>query len=65
MRIIGFSISSFIKIKKLSAKTDVDTDNFLCLLRRLYPLPSANSLAKPASSNTLTEAGYARSHDEN
>ena len=44
-----------------------DTDNFLFPLRRLSPPPPANSPpAKTAvGSNTLPEAGYARSTDEN
>ena len=42
-----------------------DTDNFLFPLRRLSPPPPANSHAKTACSDTLTEAGYARCGDEN
>ena len=42
-----------------------DTDIFLHPLRRLSPPPPANSHAKPACSDTLTEAGYARCGDEN
>ena len=41
-----------------------DTDIFLHPLRRLSPPPFANSHAKPACSDTLPEAGYARSCDE-
>ena len=41
-----------------------DTDIFLHPLRRLSPPPPANSRAKPACSDTLPEAGYARSCDE-
>ena len=42
-----------------------DTDIFLHPLRRLSPPPPANSHAKTACSDTLTEAGYARCGDEN
>ena len=42
-----------------------DTDNFLFPLRRLSPPPPANSHAKTACSDTLTEAGYARCANEN
>ena len=40
-------------------------DNFLSSLRRLFPPPPANSHAETACSDTLTEAGYAHSDDEN
>ena len=39
--------------------------NFLCPLHRLSPTASANSAAKTAASDTLTEAGYARCGNEN
>ena len=42
-----------------------DTDIFLHPLRRLSPPPPANSHAKTACSDTLTEAGYARCGNEN
>ena len=42
-----------------------DTDHFLSALRRLYPPPPANSHAKASRSDTLPEAGYARSDNEN
>ena len=42
-----------------------DTDIFLHPLRRLSLPPPANSHAKPACSNTLTEAGYAHFNYEN
>ena len=49
-----------------SIKTSkTDTDNFLSSLRRLFPPPPANSHAKTACSDTLTEAGYARCGNEN
>lgn len=41
-----------------------DTDIFLHPLRRLSLPPPANSHAKPACSDTLPEAGYARSCNE-
>ena len=43
------------------------TDNFLFPLRRLSPPPPANSppAKTAAGSNTLPEAGYARSNNEN
>ena len=42
-----------------------DTDIFLHPLRRLSLPPPANSHAKTACSDTLTEAGYARCANEN
>ena len=42
-----------------------DTNDFLSPLRHLFPPPSMNSHAKPACSNTLTEAGYAHFNYEN
>ena len=44
-----------------------DTNNFLFALRRLSPPPPANSPTAETAvgSDTLTEAGYARSNDEN
>ena len=42
-----------------------DTDIFLHPLRRLSLPPPANSHAKTACSDTLTEAGYARCGNEN
>ena len=46
---------------------DADTDYFLSALRRLSPPPPANSPTAETAvgSDTLTEAGYARSTDEN
>ena len=41
-----------------------DTDIFLHPLRRLSLPPPANSHAKPACSDTLPEAGYARPCNE-
>ena len=56
----------FICVKGQSgAEIQTDTDDFLPPLRRLSPPPSANSHAKTACSDTLTEAGYARCGDEN
>ncbi len=51
--------------EKAGTKIQTDTDDFLSPLRRLFLPPPANSLANTASSNTLTEAGYARFADEN
>ena len=46
---------------------NADTDYFLSALRRLSPPPPANSPTAETAvgSDTLTEAGYARSNDEN
>ena len=56
----------FICVKgKSEAEIQTDTDDFLPPLRRLSPPPPANSHAKTACSDTLTEAGYARCGDEN
>ena len=46
---------------------DADTDYFLSALRRLSPPPPANSPTAETAvgSDTLTEAGYARSDYEN
>jgi hypothetical protein len=56
----------FIYVKgKSEAEIQTDTDDFLPPLRRLSPPPPANSHAKTACSDTLTEAGYARCGDEN
>ena len=41
-----------------------DTDSFLHPQRRGYQPPPMNSHAKPACSDTLPEAGYARSCNE-
>ena len=43
----------------------MDMKNFLCPLHRLSPTASANSAAKAAASDTLTEAGYAHFGNEN
>ena len=53
------------KWSKSEAEIQTDTDDFLPPLRRLSLPPPANSHAKPACSNTLTEAGYAHSDNEN
>ena len=56
----------FICVKgKSEAEIQTDTDDFLPPLRRLSPPPPANSHAKTACSDTLTEAGYARCGNEN
>ena len=55
----------FLFLRNCCEKPHADTDDFLSSLRRLFPPPHANSLAKSASSNTLTEAGYAHSDNEN
>ena len=56
----------FVCVKgKSEAEIQTDTDDFLPPLRRLSPPPPANSHAKTACSDTLTEAGYARCGDEN
>ena len=56
----------FVCVKgKSEAEIQTDTDDFLPPLRRLSPPPPANSHAKTACSDTLTEAGYARYGDEN
>ena len=51
--------------RKSGNEIQKDTDDFLPPLRRLFPPPSANSHAKTACSDTLTEAGYARCGNEN
>ena len=53
------------KWSKSEAEIQTDTDDFLPPLRRLSPPPPANSHAKTACSDTLTEAGYARCGNEN
>ena len=55
------------KWSKSEAEIQTDTDDFLPPLRRLSPPPPANSPTAETAvgSDTLTEAGYARSNDEN
>ena len=56
----------FVCVKgKSEAEIQTDTDDFLPPLRRLSLPPPANSHAKTACSDTLTEAGYARCGNEN